>query len=69
MFDLLDCLAIFDATVTIEYWPTSHINSARYICYWPYSEVNMAEYWLSSFFAYYELRRSPGPSKSKQNIG
>ena len=44
MFDLFDCLAIFDATVTIEYWPTSHINSARYICYWPYSEVNMAKF-------------------------
>ena len=29
MFDLFDCLAIFDATVTIEYWPTSHINTCH----------------------------------------
>ena len=33
MFDLFHCLAIFDAT--IEYWTTSNIHSARYVCYRP----------------------------------
>ena len=68
-FDLFDCLAIFYATV--EYWTTSNINSARYICYWPYSEVNMAGYWLSSFLHIMnldEVQVHQSPNKILANI-